>query len=146
MTRSSLILLQRCYPHAFACYLGAVSDILIPGSALAEPVWAGMLRWYLPFALAFFLTYIPLIVALSYYIWQTMSCVETHGARCPSSSRMFSAFKSAMHAVLDVPFPIGLMHAYMTSLEVSMNKLIVNLSVQFSTIQGATVVPESPQT
>lgn len=38
MTRSSPLLLQRCYTSALACYLGLMPGKLVPASVLAEPV------------------------------------------------------------------------------------------------------------
>ncbi|KAF8607113.1 hypothetical protein BDV93DRAFT_603777 [Ceratobasidium sp. AG-I] len=132
MTRSSLLLMQRCYPSAFACHLGAMSDELVPSSSLAEPVWAGILRWYLPFVILFFLFYIPLLICFHVYIGRLVNCHALDD--CVQRSvvpRPLSAFLHSLHSIVDVPLPVGLMHAYMTALEQEMNDLVVRLSVRF---------------
>ena len=130
MTRSSLLLMQRCYPSGFACHLGAMSVGLVPSSSLAEPVWAGILRWYLPFVILFFLLYIPLLISFHVYIGRAMDCrvLDTCASAVYSS---VLAFRYSLHSIADVPLPVGLMHAYMTALEEEMNNLVVRLSVRF---------------
>jgi hypothetical protein len=128
MTRSSLLLLQRCYPTAFGCHLGAISSGLVPPSVLVEPVWAGLLRWYLPFTIMFFLLYIPLLLLFHTYVGGIMDCQCTFVYTVP---RVIIAFRFALHSIIDVPLPVGVMHAYMTALEGHMNNLVARLSVQF---------------
>ncbi|CAE6365704.1 unnamed protein product [Rhizoctonia solani] len=137
MTRSSLILLHRCYPAAFACYLGHPSGEMISSSLLAEPVWAGLLRWYLPFAVVFFFTYIPLLILLHRFIYFSLNCFGT----CNQGTRWVSAVGYAIHSVLDVPLPIGIIHSYMTSIEVQINRLVVNISTQFFRIRNPRTEP-----
>lgn len=136
MTRSSLLLLQRCHPSAFACYLGEMSDELTPASVLAEPVWAGLMRWYLPFIGLFFLVYFSLLMTFYNALAPSRGCWSARSfladATC-NSHRWIRALGHAVHSVLNVPVPVGAMHVYMTSLEVEMNKLVVNISTQFLT-------------
>lgn len=134
MTRSSLLLMQRCYSSAFACFLGTTSDTLIHPSALAQPIWAGLLRWYLPFVVLFFLSYISLLMMSYHLIWYTVGCIDDRyifRSNACHLSRATMAIVYAMHSLLDAPLPVGMMHAYMTTLEVAMNKLVVDLSSQF---------------
>ncbi|KAF8707453.1 hypothetical protein RHS03_04425, partial [Rhizoctonia solani] len=141
MTRSSLILLHRCYPAAFACYLGPPSGEMISPSLLAEPVWAGLLRWYLPFVVVFFFAYIPLVILLHGFLWTSLMCLGS----CDQGSRALTAVAYAVHSIVDVPLPIGIIHSYMTSLEVQINRLVVNISTQFFRIRNPQVesVPTS---
>ncbi|KAL5641685.1 hypothetical protein ACGC1H_001979 [Rhizoctonia solani] len=137
MTRSSLILLHRCCPAAFACYLGSPSGELISPSLLAEPVWAGLLRWYLPFVVTFFMIYFPLLILLHRFLYMSFDCFIT----CTTGNKLLRAVDYALHSVLDVPLPIGLIHSYMTSLEVQVNRLVVNISTQFFRIRNAHTDP-----
>ncbi|KAG9091738.1 hypothetical protein FRC06_000393, partial [Ceratobasidium sp. 370] len=81
MTRSSLLLLQRCFPDSFACFMGSASGELVASSDLAEPVWAGLLRWYLPFVIMIFLLYFPLVI-LGHFIAVNMFACRNLWA-CP---------------------------------------------------------------
>ncbi|CAE6533106.1 unnamed protein product [Rhizoctonia solani] len=123
MTRSSLLLLQRCYPHAFECYLGGTSSEPIDSSSLAEPVWTGLVRWYLPFAALFMSVYLFLLVT-TYYLMSAQFTFSTH-------TRVAYGARYALHYGFDVPLPLGFIHAYMNSLETSANTIVVNLSAQF---------------
>ncbi|CAE6478098.1 unnamed protein product [Rhizoctonia solani] len=134
MTRSSLILLHRCCPTAFACYLGPPSSELISASLLAEPVWAGLLRWYLPFMVVFFMVYYPLLVLLHQYMAMNLDCAVT-------CNRLLRSVMYALHSILDVPLPIGIIHCYMTSLELQINRLVVDISTQFFRIRSAPTEP-----
>ncbi|KAJ1311893.1 hypothetical protein OPQ81_010353 [Rhizoctonia solani] len=109
MTRSSLILLHRCCPTAFACYLGPPSGEPISSALLSEPVWAGLLRC------------------------PNLKCIVV----CNTGDRLMRAVVYALHSILDVPLPIGIIHSYMTSLEVQVNRLVVNISTQFFRIRNA---------
>ncbi|KDN40386.1 hypothetical protein RSAG8_08149, partial [Rhizoctonia solani AG-8 WAC10335] len=137
MTRSSLILLHRCCPAAFACYLGPPSGELISPSLLAEPVWRGLLRWYLPFIVTFFMIYFPLLILLHRFLYMSFDCFIT----CTTGNKMLRAVDYALHSILDVPLPIGLIHSYMTSLEVQTNRLVVNISTQFFRIRNTHTEP-----
>ena len=105
----------------------------IPGSELAEPVWTGLIEWYLPFVVLFFLVYIPLVGVIHYL----MGTVVSYGEPSKSGGYhlLYNAFRTAMHPIFDGPLPIGVIHAYMTSLEEEMNDLIVRLLTQFLEIQ-----------
>ncbi|KAJ1301310.1 hypothetical protein OPQ81_003712 [Rhizoctonia solani] len=133
MTRSSLLLLQRCFPTSFSCYIGSTSDQPIHASQLAEPIWAGLLKWYLPFAISIFLLYFPLVI-LGHVVLDNMfecgspwTCAEK-----PDGPQMvvYRALRLAIHGI-DVPLPLGLLHMWMTSLEVRMNDLVMRLSTQY---------------
>ncbi|KAH7345438.1 hypothetical protein B0J17DRAFT_639895 [Rhizoctonia solani] len=137
MTRSSLILLHRCCPTAFACYLGSPSGELISASLLAEPVWAGLLRWYLPFVAAFFMLYYPLLIILHRFLYMSFDCFVT----CNAGNKLLRSVVYALHSILDVPLPIGIIHSYMNSLEVQINKLVVNISTQFFRIRNSHAEP-----
>ncbi|CAE6402233.1 unnamed protein product [Rhizoctonia solani] len=123
MTRSSLLLLQTCYPHSFECYLGESLGEAVTPSCLAEPVWTGLIRWYLPFAMIFLLVYIILLVT-TYYI------ISGHFAFSREVRAVYGV-RLALHYGFDLPLPLGLLHTYMNSLEVSANTIVVNLSAQF---------------
>lgn len=133
MTRSSLLLLHRCYPKAFARHLGPMSGELVPASNLAEPVWAGLIIWYLPFVVLFFLLYITPLVVIHSYMATFFAYGGPLGHDGPYVMLMFfNAFRTAVHAIVDGPLPIGLIHAYMTSLENEMNDVVARLLTQFS--------------
>ncbi|KAH7337405.1 hypothetical protein B0J17DRAFT_662843 [Rhizoctonia solani] len=139
MTRSSLLLLQRCFPTSFACYMGSTSDELIHASQLAEPVWAGLIKWYLPFAIAIFLFYFPLLVLGHVFLSGIVDCGSswTCAAKLTIDQPrivVFRALRLALHG-MDVPLPLGLLHAWMTSLEVRMNDLVVRLSTQYHALE-----------
>lgn len=116
-----------------------MSGVLVAASDLAEPVWAGMLRWYLPFVIIFFLVYIPPMVMFHVYVGRLIEC---HGFdACVVwivAPRELQALRYSLHSVVDVPLPVGLVHAYMTALETQMNVLVVRLSLQFLGVQQTT--------
>ncbi|CAE6409834.1 hypothetical protein ACGC1H_006491 [Rhizoctonia solani] len=141
MTRSSLLLLQRCFPTSFTCHMGSTSAELIHASELAEPIWAGLLKWYLPFASAIFLLYFPLLVTGHLFFNNMLECGKYWECEEKLSSMAVSrALRLALHG-LDVPLPLGLLHAWMTSLEVRMNDLVVRLSTQYHALGRS--LPES---
>ncbi|KAF8597578.1 hypothetical protein BDV93DRAFT_547870 [Ceratobasidium sp. AG-I] len=123
MTRSSLLLLQRCFPTSFACYLGSASGELVRHSELAEPVWAGLLRWYLPFVIAVFIIYLPAVI-----FTQVILAGTTKGGGFADSLRI------SAHAIIDIPLPVGLLHAWITSLEVRMNDLVLRIATEYQGI------------
>ncbi|KAG8723458.1 hypothetical protein FRC09_003264 [Ceratobasidium sp. 395] len=135
MTRSSLLLLQQCYPTVFACYIGSMSGELVQAADLAEPVWEGLIRWYLPFVLLFFLVYIPFVVLVHMHISNLAMCHRlTNCAFYQWKYKVYpeiTALRFALHAIIDVPLPTGILHAYMTALESAMNKLVERLSRGF---------------
>lgn len=115
-----------------------MSGELMPGSDLAEPVWAGLIKWYLPVVVIFFMLYIPPVVFIHTFLATSVNCgdpLSCAGAFAPSKA--FYAFRMALHAIFDGPLPIGLMHGYMTSLEEEMNELVVRLLMQLSVTQSA---------
>lgn len=114
-----------------------MSDELVPSSSLAEPVWFGIVRWYLPFVVIFFLAYIPLLVLFHTYVGDLAYCHALHSCvEVFVVPKPLSAFLHSLHSILDVPLPVGLMHAYMTALEEEMNELVVRLSARFLTVDG----------
>lgn len=152
MTRSSLLLLQRCFPTSFACYIGSSSGELIASSNLAEPVWAGLLRWYLPFVILIFVLYVPIVAVAHVFFYRMISCrqlvcpMEFWGPNSGAGmvtglSHIMQALRLSVHGILDVPLPVGLLHAWMTALEVTMNDLVVRLSTQYHALERT--VPES---
>ncbi|CAE6498886.1 unnamed protein product [Rhizoctonia solani] len=145
MTRSSLLLLQRCFPTSFACHMGSTSDELIHASQLAEPIWAGLIKWYLPFAIAIFLLYFPLLVLGHVFLSSIVDCGSSWtcaGKLSADQPRMFvfRALRLALHG-MDIPLPLGLLHAWMTALEVRMNDIVVRLSTQYHALGRS--LPES---
>ncbi|KDN34512.1 hypothetical protein RSAG8_12385, partial [Rhizoctonia solani AG-8 WAC10335] len=48
-------------------------------------------------------------------------------------ARAMHGMRYALHFGFDVPIPVGLIHAYMNSLETSANTIVINLSTQFLT-------------
>ncbi|KAG8715933.1 hypothetical protein FRC08_010017 [Ceratobasidium sp. 394] len=146
MTRTSLLLLQRCYPTAFTCYLGSMSGELVPASDLTEPVWTGVIRWYLPLVVLFFMAYVPVVVVVHLQFTKLTTCLGIRG--CDSKSHYYqtrwelAALRFALHSIIDVPLPIGIMHAYTASLELSMSKLVERLSGVFlGTREDGNVMP-----
>lgn len=155
MTRSSLLLLLQCFPTSFACFLGSSSGELVPASGLAEPVWAGLLHWYLPFVIIILALYIPPIIAAHVILINLLRCKHV---MCPMDiwggaglgigglgqsplSISLEALRLAAHGLIDVPIPIGILHAWITVLEVRMNGLVSRLSAQYHELGNA--VPES---
>ncbi|CAE6496420.1 unnamed protein product [Rhizoctonia solani] len=133
MTRSSLLLLQRCFPTSFTCHMGSTSDGLIHASQLAEPIWAGLLKWYLPFAIGIFLLYFPLLVLGHVLLGNLFDCGSSWECMEKlSEPRMvvYRALRLSLHG-MDVPLPLALLHTWMTALEVRMNDLVVRLSTQY---------------
>ncbi|KAF8597579.1 hypothetical protein BDV93DRAFT_527353 [Ceratobasidium sp. AG-I] len=122
MTRSSLLLLQRCFPTSFACYLGAASGELVPPSELAEPVWAGLLRWYLPFVLAVLMIYLPTVI---------FTQIVLAGTNMGEGSPIIDALRISAHAIIDIPLPVGFLHTWMTSLEVRINDLVLRIATGY---------------
>jgi hypothetical protein len=145
MTRSSLLLLQRCFPNSFACYVGSASGELIASSDLAEPVWAGLLRWYLPFVITMFTLYFPLVILAHIFLSNMLRCGVPLVCELPPGamvgnsplSRPIRGLLIATHGIIDVPLPVGLLHAWMTVLEVGMNNLVMRLSTQFHKLERA---------
>lgn len=102
------------------------------GSDLAKPVWAGLLKWYLPFVVFFVLAYAPPAVIFHIVIARFIGC---YGQRVYKEYivvfRELLAMRIPLHPLADMPFPVGLLHSYMTALEGRMNDLVMKLSVQF---------------
>jgi hypothetical protein len=135
MTRSSLLLLQRRYPEAFECHLGSASSEVTAPSLLAEPVWAGVVRWYLPFVILFFLIYFPLLVMMHTSIYAHLGCSVSMSRNC-KATKLVQGLRYSLHSILDVPLPVGLVHTYLNSLENSMNTTVMKLSAQFMTARN----------
>lgn len=143
MTRSSLLLLHRCFPNSFACYMGSTAGDLIPSAELSEPIWAGLLRWYLPFAIVMFLIYFPLVVVVHLVAGNLITCGRIKVCSAEDLGnyvyrRMVAGFRIAIHGAIDVPLPLGMLHAWMTALEVRMNDLVLRLSTQYHALERST--------
>lgn len=118
-----------------------MSGELVSGSDLAEPVWAGLLKWYLPYVIFFVLAYVPPVVIFHVVIARLMDCHGLQLQMCdqyPANAlpRELLAMRMALHSIVDVPLPVGLLHSYMTALEGRMNDLVVRLSIQFLGDEG----------
>ncbi|QRV99094.1 transmembrane protein [Ceratobasidium sp. AG-Ba] len=152
MTRSSLLLLNRCFPSSFACFMGSTSGDLVASSELAEPIWAGLLRWYLPFVITVFLFYFPMLVLAHITVSNGLRCGElwvcpiddtllgpdkpnTMVATVAHMSRLDVALRLAPHGLVDVALPAGILHAWMTALEVEMNNLVTRLSAEYQKLE-----------
>lgn len=57
------------------------------------------------------------------------------GSKYDVFCRLYNVFRTAMHTVFDGPLPIGIIHAYMNSIEEEMNDLVVRLLIKFLEIQ-----------
>ncbi|KAG8703798.1 hypothetical protein FRC09_003936 [Ceratobasidium sp. 395] len=77
-------------------------------------------------------------------MWHRLeSCIEGSCVMYPAPEGLAS-LRTALHALIDVPLPIGMIHAYLTSLELSMNGLVGRLSREFFQAQeseGSAVEP-----
>ncbi|KAG9074785.1 hypothetical protein FS749_013624 [Ceratobasidium sp. UAMH 11750] len=159
MTRSSILLLQRCFPNSFACFMGSASGKFIASSELAEPDWAGLVRWYLPFVITMFALYLPLVTFAHCMVANAFACQKIRV--CPvhiwsigsiywdglvSLPRVTQGLRAATHGIVDVPLPIGILHAWMTALEVRMNNLVTSLSTEYHRLErgvsGSTLLVE----
>lgn len=153
--RSSLLVVQRCFAHEFACQLGEERD-LVPAAALEEPAWSCLLRWYPLFASAALLLYIMAIVAL--HIWvayilgsgaskpslgnrvgvleaaeKCMSNPSAPECQLPevSATTWHNALRLMLHIVFDLPFPVGLLHTWLSSKELQIVGLVKRVSGRF---------------
>ncbi|KAG8774225.1 hypothetical protein FRC12_002101 [Ceratobasidium sp. 428] len=126
------------------------SGELVASSDLAEPIWAGLLRWYLPFVITILLIYFPLLVLAHYVFGNLLGCQKVWV--CPISegpgvdgtmepifiwtlSNLSQGLRLGVHGILDVPLPIGLLHAWMTALEIRMNNLVTRLSSEYHELE-----------
>ncbi|CAE6436179.1 unnamed protein product [Rhizoctonia solani] len=130
MTRSSLLLLQRCFPTSFACYMGSTSDQLVDASQLAEPIWAGLIKWYLPFAIIICLIYFPLLTTGHVLMNGAFDCGTWCRGNLEPRVALYRSLRLSLHG-MDVPLPLAILHAWMTALEVRMNELVMRLSAQY---------------
>ncbi|ELU39633.1 hypothetical protein AG1IA_06337 [Rhizoctonia solani AG-1 IA] len=147
-SRSTLLVIYNCFPHDFACSLGEEEE-LVPASMLEEPAWASLLRWYFPFtAIALVLYFLAVIVV---HVWVGRLLASPRGNRvldaaqrcmrdptapeCELLNVHDPAWKSALrlmlHLVLDLPFPVGLLHTWLSSLELSMGTLVKRVSTRY---------------
>ncbi|QRV98906.1 hypothetical protein RhiJN_26925 [Ceratobasidium sp. AG-Ba] len=153
--RSSLLAIQRCFAHEFACQLGEERD-LVPAVALEEPAWSCLLRWYPLFASAALMLYVMAIVAL--HIWvayildsgiskpslrnrvgvleaaeKCMSNPSAPECQLPgvSATTWHSALRLMLHIVFDLPFPVGLLHTWLSSKELQIVGLVKRVSGRF---------------
>ncbi|QRV75830.1 transmembrane protein [Ceratobasidium sp. AG-Ba] len=110
MTRSSLLLLQQCFPDSFACFLGSTSGKLISSANLAEPVWAGLVHCAL-------------------HVCQHRRVPEGMAVSAPAGQHL------AWHGFTDVPLPVGILHTWMTALELRMNDLVARLFKEYKRLE-----------
>ncbi|KAG8766469.1 hypothetical protein FRC12_006865 [Ceratobasidium sp. 428] len=153
--RSSLLAIQRCFAHEFACQLGEERE-LVSGSALEEPAWSCLLRWYLPFASIALLLYTFAVVGVHVWVAYILSsgaskpslgnrvgvleaaekCMSNPSApECAlmeSSTAVWrSALRLMLHLVLDLPFPVGLLHTWLSWKELQIVALVRKISGRF---------------
>ncbi|CAE6501304.1 unnamed protein product [Rhizoctonia solani] len=146
--RSTLSVIYNCFPHDFACSLGEERE-LVPASMLEEPVWASLLRWYFPFTAVATVLYAIAVVAI--HVWVGRLLASPQGNRvadvvpkcmrdptapeCDIVNIVDPVWKSALrlvlHLVLDLPFPVGLVHTWLGSLELGMEGLVNRVSARY---------------
>ncbi|KAF8607325.1 hypothetical protein BDV93DRAFT_520196 [Ceratobasidium sp. AG-I] len=154
--RSSLLVIQRCFPHDFACQLGEERE-LVPASALEEPSWASLLRWYLPFTFIALSLYAIAVVALHIWVAHLLGSSKTSkhsignrvgvleaaekcmldqtAPECAHSDMSAAVWQNGLrlmlHLMLDLPFPVGLLHTWLMSTEMRMGGLVRRVSSRF---------------
>ncbi|KAG9119696.1 hypothetical protein FRC07_005146, partial [Ceratobasidium sp. 392] len=153
--RSSLLVVQRCFVHEFACQLGEERE-LVPASALEEPAWSCLLRWYLPFAAIALLLYAVAVVGIHIWVAYILStntnkpglgsrvgvleaaekCMLNPSApECAlpkgSTAVWRNALRLMLHLVLDLPFPVGLLHTWLSAKELQIAALVKKVSGRF---------------
>ncbi|KAG8711618.1 hypothetical protein FRC08_015676 [Ceratobasidium sp. 394] len=153
--RSSLLAIQRCFVHEFACQLGDERE-LIPVSALEEPAWSCLLRWYLLFTSIALLLYAIAVVGIHIWFAYILSsstdkpslanrvgvleaaekCMANPSApECVLSEDPTAVWRNALrlmlHIVLDLPFPVGLLHTWLSSKELQIVGLVNRVSARF---------------
>ncbi|CEL54911.1 hypothetical protein RSOLAG1IB_07403 [Rhizoctonia solani AG-1 IB] len=146
--RSTLLAIHNCFPHDFACSLGEERD-LVPASMLEEPAWASLLRWYFPFTAVALVFYILAVIVI--HVWVGRLLASPRGNRVldlaqkcmrdPTAAECEllnvhdpvwrSALRLVLHLVLDLPFPVGLLHTWLSSLELGMGALVKRVSARY---------------
>lgn len=154
--RSSLLVVQRCFPHDFACQLGEERE-LVSASALEEPSWSSLLRWYLPFASIALSLYTIAVVALHIWVAHLLSSgnasrpslgnrvgvleaaekcmIDPTAPECARPEMAAAVWQNGLrlmlHLMLDLPFPVGLLHTWLMSKEMQMGGLVKRVSSRF---------------
>ncbi|KAG8743293.1 hypothetical protein FRC10_012256 [Ceratobasidium sp. 414] len=152
--RSSLLAIQRCFIHEFACQLGEERE-LVPVSALEEPAWSCLLRWYLPFTSIALVLYAIAVVGIHIWVASILSSntgkpslanrvgVLEAAEKCMSnlsapecvlsedSAVWRNALRLMLHIMLDLPFPVGLLHAWLSAKELQIVGLVRRVSARF---------------
>lgn len=153
--RTSLLVVQRCFAHEFACQLGEERD-LVSASALEEPAWSCLLRWYPLFASIALLLYTITIVALHIWVAHILNAGSDKPAlgsrvgvleaaeRCMSNpsapecqlppgsaATWHNALRLMLHVVFDLPFPVGLLHTWLSAKEWQIVGMVNRISARF---------------
>ncbi|GAB1520310.1 hypothetical protein RhiTH_003384 [Rhizoctonia solani] len=147
-SRSTLLVIYNCFPHDFACSLGEEEE-LVPASMLEEPAWASLLRWYFPFTAIALVLYVLAVIVV--HVWVGRLLASPRGNRVLDAAQRCmrdptapecellnvhdppwkSALRLMLHLVLDLPFPVGLLHTWLSSLELSMGTLVKRVSTRY---------------
>ncbi|CAE6433745.1 unnamed protein product [Rhizoctonia solani] len=146
--RSTLGVIYHCFPHDFACSLGEERE-LVPASTLEEPAWASLLRWYFPFTAVALVLYAIAVIAIHVWVGRLVGspqrgnvlevapkCMRDPTApECDIISVVDPVWKSALrlvlHLALDLPFPLGLLHTWLASLELGMDGLMKRVTARY---------------
>ncbi|KAB5590361.1 Transmembrane protein [Ceratobasidium theobromae] len=150
--RSTLLTVHTCFPHDFACSVGEERR-LVSVSTLEEPAWSNLLRWYLPFTSVALVAYVIAVIAIHIWVGRMLAsngntqrrmdgleaakkCMRDPAApECLLLEATESVWKNALrlmlHLALDLPFPIGLLHTWLMSIEMQTNKLVKGISARF---------------
>ncbi|CAE6337885.1 unnamed protein product [Rhizoctonia solani] len=146
--RSTLLVIHNCFPHDFACSLGEERE-LVSASMLEEPAWASLFRWYFPFATVALVIYVLAVVVV--HVWVGRLLASPRGNRVldaaqkcmrdPTASECEllnvddpvwkSALRLVLHLILDLPFPVGLLHTWLSSLELGMGALVKRVPARY---------------
>ncbi|KAF8607329.1 hypothetical protein BDV93DRAFT_553048 [Ceratobasidium sp. AG-I] len=163
MTRSILMILCNCFGDSqFICYLGDETSPEGPVSAgfLVEPLYNGIVRWYLPVVLTGLVAYILFMLgihwlleaqpfyfnkidaqrACDYYEAEGIfDCLEFVRNAAPKDVVVDSAVLLRhggimyLHAALDIPFPCAVIHWWLTKMEKEIRKVCEGLRHRMAT-------------
>ncbi|KAG9100186.1 hypothetical protein FRC06_004461 [Ceratobasidium sp. 370] len=70
--------------------------------------------------------------------------MDYQGSMGYGESRVIISFRFALHSIIDVPLPLGVVHAYMTALEQKMSRLVDALAAQFLSAEAALNLSNAP--
>ncbi|EUC61333.1 transmembrane protein, putative [Rhizoctonia solani AG-3 Rhs1AP] len=146
--RSTLGVIHNCFPHEFACSLGKEHE-LVPASMLEEPAWASLLRWYFPFMTVAVVLYAIAVVSVHVWVGRMLDppqggnvldvapkCMrDPSAAECDIVGVVDPVWKMALrlvlHLALDLPFPVGLVHTWLASLELETDQLVKRVTARY---------------